>query len=68
MKEHKWTVKDVKDAFEYVKKTVEVNVYLMPKEEHIEFQKLSIKSIGMGELGENVIDIFVEKSIDLEEE
>ena len=55
-----WTVADVKDAFEYVKDTVEVNVYFMPKEEDTEFERLSIKSIGMGELGENVIDIFVE--------
>jgi len=65
---NKWTIADVKDAFEYVKDTVEVSVYFMPKEEDVEFQKLSIQSIGMGELGENAIDIFVEKSIDLDRE
>lgn len=56
-----WTVADVKDAFEYVKDTVEVNVYFMPKEEDTEFERLSIQAIGLGELGENVIDIFVEE-------
>ena len=40
MEEDKWTVADVKDAFEYVKDTVEVNVYFMPKEEDVEFQKV----------------------------
>ncbi len=56
-----WTVADVKDAFEYVKDTVQVNVYFMPKEEDTEFERLSIQAIGLGELGENVIDIFVEE-------
>lgn len=68
MEENKWTIADVKDAFEYVKDTVEVNVYFMPKEEDAKFQRLSIQSIGLGELGENAIDIFVEKSIDLDRE
>jgi len=61
MKNSKWTVEDMKDAFEHVKDTVEVNVYFMPKDEGTEFEPLSIYSIGLGELGENVIDIFVEE-------
>ena len=61
MKNSKWTIQDMKDAFEDIKDTVEVNVYFMPKDESAEFEPLSIYSIGLGELGENVIDIFVEE-------
>ena len=50
-----WTVLDVKDAFDYVKDSVDVNVIHLT-----ENRTLKISSIGLGELGENRIDIFVE--------
>lgn len=50
-----WTVSDVKDVFDYVKDSVDVNVIHLT-----ENRPLKISSIGLGELGKRSIDIFIE--------